>query len=220
MPDKGDKIAREVAELLLKSEAVILRPEKPFRFTSGILSPIYCDNRLLLSKVNEREQIVNCFLEKIDERKLNAGTIAGIATASITWASLIAGKLRKPMAYVRKEAKGHGRENLVEGNIEKGKEVLVVEDLISTGSTSLGAVAAVREMGAVVNNCLAIFTYEMRVATEGFKQLNCELVTLSNFTTLVTAAAEKGYIKKENLDIIMEWGKDPVTWGRKMGFEQ
>ena len=215
-----DKIAEAVAELLLKSKAVVLQPKEPFRFTTGILSPIYCDNRLLLSQVRDRESIVNYFVEKIIERKLNAEVIAGIATASITWASLIAEKLKKPMIYVRKEAKQHGMKNLIEGNLEKGAEVLVVEDLISTGSTSLGAVAAVREAGAAANKCLAIFTYEMKVATEGFKQLNCELITLSNFSTLVRIAAEKGYIKKEELDVLIDWSHDPVGWGRKMGFEQ
>lgn len=216
----NDKIAEEVADLLLKSKAVVLRPQEPFRFTTGVLSPIYCDNRLLLSKVNERERIVGYFVEKIKEKGLKAEVIAGIATASITWATLIAEKLKKPMIYVRKEAKQHGMKNLIEGHLEKGMEVLVVEDLISTGSTSLGAVTAVREAGAAANKCLAIFTYEMKVATEGFKQLNCELVTLSNFSTLVKVAAEKGYVKKEELDVLIDWSKDPVGWGKKMGFEQ
>ncbi|MBI2144508.1 orotate phosphoribosyltransferase [Candidatus Woesearchaeota archaeon] len=220
MTDTDNKIAEEVAEVLLKSGAVLLRPKEPFRFTSGILSPIYCDNRLLLSKVEEREKIVSCFIEKATEKKVEADIIAGIATASISWAALVAGKLKKPMIYIRKEAKQHGMKNLVEGNLEKGKDVLVVEDLISTGSTSLGAVVAAREAGGAVNRCLAIFTYEMRVATEGFKQLKCELLTLSNFTTLVRVAAQKGYIKKDDLDAMTEWSKDPATWGRKMGLEQ
>ena len=215
-----NKIAEDVAEVLLKSKAVVLRPQEPFRFTTGILSPIYCDNRLLLSSVRERESIVGYFVEKIREKGIKADVIAGIATASITWASLIAEKLKKPMIYVRKEAKQHGMKNLIEGKLDKGAEVLVVEDLISTGSTSLSAVAAVREAGAAADRCLAIFTYEMKVATEGFKQLNCELITLSNFSTLVKVAAEKGYVKKEELDVLIDWSKDPVGWGRKMGFEQ
>ena len=215
-----NKIAEDVAEVLLKSKAVVLRPQEPFRFTTGILSPIYCDNRLLLSSVTERESIVGYFVEKIRENGIKADVIAGIATASITWASLIAEKLKKPMIYVRKEAKQHGMKNLIEGKLDKGAKVLVVEDLISTGSTSLSAVAAVREAGAAADRCLAIFTYEMKVATEGFKQLNCELITLSNFSTLVKVAAEKGYVKKEELAVLIDWSKDPVGWGRKMGFEQ
>ena len=215
-----DTIAEDVAKLLLKSKAVVLRPQEPFRFTTGILSPIYCDNRLLLSNVKERERIVECFVGKIKEKGIKADVIAGIATASITWASLIAEKLKMPMIYVRKEAKQHGMKNLIEGSLDTGANVLVVEDLISTGSTSLGAVAAVREAGAAADKCLAIFTYEMKVATEGFKQLNCELITLSNFSNLVKVAAEKGYVKKEELTVLIDWSKDPVGWGRKMGFEQ
>ena len=214
-----NKIAEDVAEVLLKSKAVVLRPQEPFRFSTGILSPIYCDNRLLLSNVTERERIVECFIEKIKEKGIKADVIAGIATASITWASLIAEKLKTPMIYVRKEAKQHGMKNLIEGKLDTGANVLVVEDLISTGSTSLSAVAAVREAGAAADRCLAIFTYEMKVATEGFKQLNCELITLSNFSTLIRVAAEKGYVKKEELAVLIDWSKDPVGWGRKMGFE-
>jgi orotate phosphoribosyltransferase len=190
--------AEQTAELLLASKAVILRPEEPFRFTTGILSPIYCDNRLLLSKVSEREKIVDAFVQKINNEKLVFDVVAGIATASITWASLIAEKLKKPMIYIRKEAKEHGMKNRVEGDFKKGERVLVVEDLVSTGSTSMSAVVAAREAGAVVEQCLAIFTYEMKVATEGFRQIKCALVTLSNFSTLVKVAAE--------------WSKDPVGW--------
>jgi orotate phosphoribosyltransferase len=204
--------AEQTAELLLASKAVILRPEEPFRFTTGILSPIYCDNRLLLSKVSEREKIVDAFIQKINNEKLVFDVVAGIATASITWASLIAEKLKKPMIYIRKEAKEHGMKNRVEGDFKKGERVLVVEDLVSTGSTSMSAVVAAREAGAVVEHCLAIFTYEMKVATEGFRQIKCALVTLSNFSTLVRVAAEKGYIKKEELDTVIEWSKDPVGW--------
>ncbi len=220
MADKDNRVAEEIAELLLKSGAVLLRPQKPFRFTSGILSPIYCDNRLLLSKVVEREKIVEYFADIAKEKNVEADVIAGIATASISWAALVAGKLKKPMIYIRKEAKQHGMKNMVEGNLEKGKSVLVVEDLISTGSTSLGAVVAAREAGGVVNRCLAIFTYEMRVATEGFKQLKCELITLSNFSTLVNVAAKKGYIKNEEIKMLKEWSKSPAEWGKKTGLER
>lgn len=205
-------IAEEVAELLLKSEAILLRPEQPFKFASGILSPIYCDNRLLLSKIEERERIVEYYIKKIKEEKIDFEVVAGIATASIPWAALIAAKLEKPMIYIRKAAKDHGRENLIEGGLEKGQKVLVVEDLISTGGTSISSVEAARKEGAVVKRCLAIFTYEMERAKTGFANINCELVTLSKFSTLVEVAAKKGYIKKDKINMLKEWSKNPEEW--------
>ncbi len=209
-----------VAELLLKAGAVILRPQKPFRFASGIFSPIYCDNRLLLSKPHERKLLRDLYVKKIKKEIIEADVIAGIATASIPWAALVAEKLKKPMVYIRKETKEHGRENLIEGGLEPGQKVLVIEDLVSTGGTSLASVAAARKEGAVVEKCLAIFTYEMDIAKNGFAAANCELLTLSNFTTLVKVAAKKGYIQKEEISMLKEWSRNPAEWGRKMGFEQ
>ena len=209
----------EVAELLLKAQAVILRPQKPFKFSSGILSPIYCDNRLLLSKPKEREKLKEFYVAKIKGNGIKADVIAGIATASIPWAALVAEKLKKPMIYIRKEAKDHGRENLIEGGLEKGQTVLVIEDLVSTGGTSLASVAAARKEGAVVEKCLAIFTYEMELAKKGFADANCELLTLSNFSTLVEVAAKKGYIKEHEIEMLREWSRNPAQWGKKMGFE-
>jgi orotate phosphoribosyltransferase len=205
-------IQEEVAELLLKSEAILLRPEKPFTFASGILSPIYCDNRLLLSKITERERIVDYYIKKIREEAIDFEVVAGIATASIPWAALIANKLNKPMIYIRKATKDHGRENLIEGWLEKGQKVLVIEDLVSTGGTSLSSVEAARKEGAVVEVCLAIFTYEMEAAKKGFEEAKCKLVTLSNFTTLVEVAAGKGYIKKEQIKLLQEWSEAPEKW--------
>ena len=207
-------IAGEVAELLLSSEAIILRPNQPFKFSSGILSPIYCDNRLLLSKVSERQRIVDYYIKKIQEEGIEVEVIAGIATASIPWAALIAAKLKKPMVYIRKAVKDHGRENMIEGGLKQGQSVLVVEDLISTGKTSLSSVEAARKEGAVVEKCLGIFTYEMDIAKRGFEEANCRLVTLSNFTTLVEVAAKKGYIKEEDIKVLQEWSNKPEEWGR------
>ena len=210
----------KVAELLLKAGAVILRPQKPFKFASGIFSPIYCDNRLLLSKPNERKLLRDLYVKKIKKEAIEADVIAGIATASIPWASLVAEKLKKPLIYIRKEAKDHGRENLIEGGLEPGQKVLVIEDLVSTGGTSLASVEAARKEGAVVEKCLAIFTYELDIAKKGFEDAKCHLVTLSNFSTLVKVAAKKGYIQKEDIALLKEWSKNPAEWGRKMGFEQ
>ncbi len=208
-------IAEELAELLLKSEAIMLRPQKPFKFTSGILSPIYCDNRLLLSKVDERERIVDAYIRKIKDERLEFDVVAGIATASIPWAALIAEKLKKPMIYIRKAAKDHGKENLIEGGLEKGQRVLVVEDLVSTGGTSLSSVEAARKEGAVADVCLAIFTYEMETAIKGFEEAKCRLLTLSNFTALVEIAAKKGYIKKGEIELLKDWSRNPEEWGRQ-----
>lgn len=204
----------EVAELLLKSEAIILRPQEPFRFASGILSPIYCDNRLLLSKVDEREKIVDYYVKKIETEKIEFEVVAGIATASIAWAALIAEKLKKPMIYIRKAAKDHGRENLIEGGLKKGQKVLVVEDLVSTGGTSISSVKAARNEGAVVEKCLAIFTYEMAAAVKGFKDVECELITLSDFSTLIKVAAEKDYIKEDEIELLKKWSENPSEWGK------
>lgn len=209
-----------VAKLLLKSGAVILRPQTPFRFASGIFSPIYCDNRLLLSKPNERKLLRDFYVRKIKKEAVEADVIAGIATASIPWAALVAEKLKKPLIYIRKEAKDHGKENLIEGGLEPGQKVLVIEDLVSTGGTSLSSVMAARKEGAVVEKCLAIFTYEMEIAKKGFEEAKCALLTLSNFSTLVKVAAKKGYIKEEEISMLKEWSHNPAEWGRKMGFEQ
>ncbi len=207
-------IAEEVAELLLKSEAIMLRPQKPFKFSSGILSPIYCDNRLLLSKISERERIVDAYIRKIKDERLEFDVVAGIATASIPWAALIADRLKKPMIYIRKAAKDHGKENLIEGGLEKGQRVLVVEDLVSTGGTSLSSVEAARKEGAVVDVCLAIFTYEMEIAINAFMEANCRLLTLSNFSSLVDIAAKKGYIKEGEIELLKKWSRNPKEWGK------
>ena len=205
-------ISEEVAELLLNAKAVLLSPDKPFHFSSGILSPIYCDNRLLLSKTRERARIVDYFIKKIHQEKIEPEVIAGIATASIPWAALIAEKMKKPMIYIRKTAKDHGRENLIEGGLEKGQRVLVVEDLVSTGGTSLSSVMAARKEGAVVDKCLAIFTYEMEKAAKGFQEAECELITLSNFSTLVDVAAGKGHVKEGEISILKDWSRNPEEW--------
>ncbi|MBI3036430.1 orotate phosphoribosyltransferase [Candidatus Woesearchaeota archaeon] len=210
----------KVAELLLKAGAIVLRPQQPFKFASGILSPIYCDNRLLLSKPAERKIIRDFYVKKIKKEVIEADVIAGIATASIPWAALVAEKLKKPMIYIRKEAKDHGRENLIEGGLEPGQKVLVIEDLVSTGGTSLASVAAARKEGAVVENCVAIFSYEMEAAVKGFIFAKCNLLTLSNFSVLVEVAAEKDYIKPEDIEVLKGWSKNPAQWGKKMGFEQ
>ena len=203
---------QKVAEILLNVKAVTLNPDNPYRFASGILSPIYCDNRLLMSYPKERKKIVNFFIKIIKKNKLKFDVIGGIATSGICWSSWIAEKLKKPMIYIRGKTKEHGKENLIEGKLEKGQKVLVIEDLISTGGSSLRAVNAVREQGGVVEDCVAIFTYEMEKAVNGFKDANCNLFTLSDFTALIEGAIKENYIKEEDKKKVLEWNKNPGEW--------
>jgi len=149
-------ISEDVAKILLEIKAVTLNAEKPYRYASGIFSPIYCDNRLLISDVAKREKIIDYFVQTIKDNKLQFDVVAGVATAGIPHASWIADKLKKPMVYVRSSAKEHGKHNQIEGRLEKGQKVLIVEDLISTGGSTLDAVSAVRDAGGVVTHSLAI----------------------------------------------------------------
>ena len=211
--------SQDVAKILLEIKAVTLSPEKPYRYASGILSPIYCDNRLLMSYVDKREQIINHFIQTIKQNSLQFDIIAGTATAGIPHAAWLAEKLKKPMIYIRAGAKEHGKTNQIEGKLEKGQKVLVIEDLISTGGSSVAAVEAVRNAGGIVTDCLAIFTYEMQKAKDKFKESNCNIITLSNFTTLIRIAGDNSYISADSVKKALEWNKDPQGWGKKIGLE-
>lgn len=201
-----------VAELLLKSGAVVLRPKQPFRYVSGLVGPIYCDNRVLLSKPSERKVIADGFVGMLKDE--NPDVIAGVATASIAWAALVAERLEKPMIYIRKEAKDHGKENLIEGVLEHGQEVIVIEDLVTTGGSSLSAVSAARNHGGVVNKCFAIFTYGLGSSKKGFADAKCELSALTDFDTLIKVAFDKGFINTEDFNILIEWKRNPEQWGK------
>ncbi|MFH1642865.1 MAG: orotate phosphoribosyltransferase [Nanoarchaeota archaeon] len=203
-------MSENVSKILLKVKAVSLRVEPPFRWVSGILSPIYTDNRLLMSYTKERKIIVDLFLDVIKTNKLDPDVIAGIATSGIPWAAWIADKLNLPMVYIRKAKKEHGKENLIEGKLEKGQKVVIIEDLISTGGSSLSGVKAVEQAGCEVAANLAIFSYELSEAKNNFR--NVKLITLSNITTLVNAAEKENYISKTEKDEIMEWMKNPAEW--------
>ncbi|MBI3035693.1 orotate phosphoribosyltransferase [Candidatus Woesearchaeota archaeon] len=205
MPDK-------IAEILLKVNAVMLRTKPPFRWASGILSPIYTDNRLLMSHVREREFIVNSFIKMIKKNKLKSDGFAATATAGIPWGAWLSQKLKKPMVYVRSETKDHGKENMVEGKVEEGKTYIVVEDLISTGQSSANTIKAVREKGGIVENCVAIFTYELEKSRQNFEIANVRVLTLTNFTSLVQLALKQKYIAKDQLTHIMDWKKHPEGW--------
>ena len=205
MPDK-------IAEILLKINAVVLRTNPPFKWASGILSPIYTDNRLLMSYPKEREFIVDSFVNLIKNNKIKCDALAGTATAGISWAAWIAQKMNLPMVYVRSEAKDHGKANKIEGLVDSGKNYVVVENLISTGGSSINAIDALRECGAIVENCIAIFTYELEKSFSNFESKKAKLHTLTNFTNLVKVALDKKSISNQELKKIMEWKKNPEKW--------
>jgi len=209
--------AKRVATLLFESGAIIFRTSRPFKFTSGILSPVYSDNRLLISDVAKREEIADFFVEKIRKIK-KVDVIAAVATAGIPHAAFIAQKLKLPLVYVRTSKKGHGLENQVEGRIKRGQTAIVIEDLVSTGQSSALAVKALRKLGVNADNLLAIFTYDLADSKENFKKNKINLIVLCNLETAANVAEENGYLKKEHVKTILEWAKDSKNWAKKMGF--
>jgi orotate phosphoribosyltransferase len=206
------KIAEQVAEKLLQINAIKLSPQNPFTWASGIKSPIYCDNRIILSYPEVRTFVVKCFAKKsMDFEPFDI--VAGVATAGIPHGALLAEKIRKPFIYIRDKPKAHGRQNQIEGILTEGARVLVIEDLISTGGSSLKAVEAVREAGGEVIGVLAIFSYGFEKAKMLFDEANCRFDTLSNYDMLVSQAIDKQYIKSEELDTLQQWRQSPETWG-------
>ena len=210
-------IAQEVAEKLLQINAVKLSPQNPFTWASGIKSPIYCDNRITLYYPSVRDKIIDAFVAKSTQFG-EFDMIAGVATAGIPHGALIADRLKKPFIYVREKAKSHGRQNQIEGmphGDTQGLRVLVIEDLISTGGSSLKAVEAVREVGMEVVGVLAIFTYGFEKADTLFNEANCSFDTLSNYDILIAQAIENQYIKPEEMETLKAWRLSPETWGIK-----
>lgn len=206
--------ALKVAEFLLQIKAVKLNPQSPFTWASGIKSPIYCDNRVTLSYPNIRTFIRQTFAEAILEQYGKPDVIAGVATGGIAQGALVAQELGVPFIYVRSSAKQHGMGNQVEGYFEKGQRVVVIEDLISTGGSSLKAVEALREAGLDVKGLLAIFTYGFDLATENFKNAKCPFLTLSNYDVLLKKALENNTISESDLNTLEEWRKDPNSWNK------
>lgn len=204
------------AEILLKIKAVTLSPSKPYKYASGILSPIYCDNRLLISYPDDWLYIIKSMLKIIVNEigVRNIDVIGGTSTAGIPHAAYISDQLSLPMIYIKSSADEHGRKRKIEGNLEKGMRVLVVEDLISTGGSSIRAIESVREIGGVVDNCIAIFTYEMEKADEEFRKAECSVCTVSSFSTLMDVAEKHKYITSEERSKAIEWNKSPNDWGR------
>ncbi|PXY41363.1 orotate phosphoribosyltransferase [Flavobacterium cheongpyeongense] len=204
--------AEKTAELLLQINAIKLNPENPFTWASGWKSPIYCDNRLILSFPAIRNYVRDEFAKNIERQFGKPEVIAGVATGAIGIGILVAESLGLPFVYVRPEAKKHGRQNQVEGFLHKGQNVVVVEDLISTGKSSLMAVEALRNEGANIKGMAAIFTYGFNVAEENFKNANIDLYTLSNYANLLDLAVQKQYISEDQQSALQDWSVSPSTW--------
>lgn len=202
----------KVAQFLLQIKAIKLQPENPFTWASGWKSPIYCDNRKTLSYPQIRTYIRQQFVETINEHFAKPDVIAGVATGGIAQGALVAQDMGLPFVYVRSEAKKHGMTNMIEGDVESGQNVVVIEDLISTGGSSLKAVSALREKGCNVKGMVAIFTYGFAEAEENFKKAKCKLQTLSNYNILVETALAKGYINESDVENLKEWRKNPADW--------
>lgn len=202
----------ETAKILLEINAIKLSPNKPFVWASGWKSPIYCDNRIILSNPKIRNIIKKFLSHTISENFEKPDAIAGVATGAIGIGMLVADYLDLPFIYVRPEAKKHGRKNQIEGEVEKGKKVMVVEDLISTGKSSIGAIRALKSHGLSVIGMVAIFTYEFGISEENINTENLKLKTLSNYSTLLKIAQKTEYISKSECKILEKWNQNPSSW--------
>ncbi|MBD99236.1 MAG: orotate phosphoribosyltransferase [Verrucomicrobia bacterium] len=209
----NEEIARQVADSLLQIKAIQLNKLVPFQWASGWYSPIYCDNRKSLSYPKVRTFIRQKFVETIQENFGQVDVIAGVATGGIPQGALIAQELELPFIYVRSSSKGHGLKNQVEGVVEAGQRVVVIEDLISTGMSGLKAVDALREKGCHVAGMVAIFTYGFEIAKKNFQEQQCPLYTLSDYNHLIEEALKQGYINEEDVDSLKKWRTHPDTWG-------
>ncbi|WIV18220.1 orotate phosphoribosyltransferase [Paenibacillus polygoni] len=206
-------IAEKIASALLSIKAVALRPNDPFTWTSGIKSPIYCDNRLTMSYPEIRDLIAESFAALIREQYPETEVIAGTATAGIPHAAFVAQKLGLPMIYIRDKAKGHGKENQIEGLVKEGQKVIVIEDLISTGGSSIKAAQAVQQSGAEVLAVLAIFSYQLDRAVNGFEEAGIALQTLSNYSALIDVALREGAIAEGDIALLHSWRENPAAFG-------
>jgi len=204
--------AIKIAESLLQIKAIKLNPTNPFQWASGWNSPIYCDNRKTLSYPPVRTFIRQQFVDAINERYPNVEIIAGVATGGIALGALVAEAMGLPFAYVRSASKGHGMQNMIEGDISADQKVVVIEDLISTGGSSLKAVTALREHGCNILGMVAIFTYGFDVAKRNFEENKCDLVTLSDYDSMLTAAVSANYVSETDTASLSEWRKSPSTW--------
>ncbi len=207
-------IDKKLAKALMDIKAVLLRPQEPFTWASGWHSPIYCDNRRILSHPELRAQVAQWLADKAMELYPEAEVVAGVATGAIAHGVLAADRMQKPFVYVRPKPKDHGTGSQIEGELAPGKKVVVIEDLISTGMSSLAAVKALRDAGAQVLGMVAIFTYGFDLAAQRFEEDKVRLDTLSNYSALVDVASETGYISSAAKSLLHEWRKNPSEWGK------
>ena len=207
-------IDKKLAKSLMDIKAVLLRPQEPFTWASGWHSPIYCDNRRILSHPELRAQVAQWLADKAMELYPEAEVVAGVATGAIAHGVLAADRMQKPFVYVRPKPKDHGTGSQIEGELAPGKKVVVIEDLISTGMSSLAAVKALRDAGAEVLGMVAIFTYGFDLAAKRFEEDKVRLDTLSNYSALVDVASETGYISSAAKSLLHEWRENPSEWGK------
>lgn len=203
---------RRIADLLLQSKAIKLEPASPFTWASGWKSPIYCDNRKTLSYPGIRTSIRDAYIASIYNYFPHPEVIAGVATGAIAQGALVADSLGLPFIYVRSSAKGHGMQNLIEGDYAPGQKVLVIEDLVSTGGSSLNAVEALREAGCIVTGMVATFTYGFRISEERFAEHKLEVRTLTDYDTMLEQALASGYITEAQVPLLKKWRQDPANW--------
>jgi orotate phosphoribosyltransferase len=209
----GDEVMKKwIVEQLLEIGAVFLQPKNPFTWSSGIRSPIYCDNRLTLSYPVLRKTIAEELVGLIKEKFSEVEVIAGTATAGIPHATLVSDRLELPLVYVRSKPKDHGKGNQIEGRVQKGQKVVVIEDLISTGGSALKAAQALQQAGAQVAGIVSIFTYDLKIGRQQMEEAGFSVYSLVNFSTLLEAALEKGVIHEQDVDTIQEWQNDPQNW--------
>nr|WP_319511534.1 orotate phosphoribosyltransferase [uncultured Draconibacterium sp.] len=209
-----ENIQTEVTKRLLEINTIKIQPDNPFTWASGWKSPIYCDNRKTLSYPDTRAYIRDAFVQLIQEKYPEAEVIAGVATGAIAIGALVADKLGLPFIYVRSKPKEHGLENLIEGDLKPFKKVVVVEDLVSTGISSLKAAEAVNNFGGDVVGMVSIFTYNFPLAKENFQKAGIELTSLSRYQILIDFSLERGDITKDQVESLMEWREDPANWGK------
>jgi orotate phosphoribosyltransferase len=207
-------VAKKIAEQLLQIKAIKLQPENPFTWASGWKSPIYCDNRLSLSYPKVRTYIRQALVNSIEKNFGKPEIIAAVATAAIAQGALVAEAMGLPFVYVRASAKDHGRENLIEGEVGHDQAVVVIEDLISTGQSSLKAVEALREAGCNVKGMISIFNYGFEISKQNFQNAQCRLVSLCDYSTMLKYALEQNYIKSNELDALEKWCIAPEMWGK------
>ena len=208
------EIGKQVAKTLLQINAIILEAENPFTWASGWKSPIYCDNRKILSFPESRTFIRQSLANVIQKQYGSSNLIAGVATGAIAHGALVAEEMGLPFIYVRSAKKGHGKQNMIEGTYTSGQSVIVIEDLISSGKSSLEAVETLREEGLNVKGLISIFTYGFNAATENFKKADCEFISLCNYSTLLQEAVKQEYINESDVEILEKWRENPSKWGK------